>query len=177
MASWIDPVFDRTILDVEYLKQNLRDSAGYENNVYFRTSDEQYFLDSGEQRIRLLSVTSDHKGAYNASDMNRVNNDLLFLQEYLRKLGVSVDIRFASRIWQMEDIPTIPEFEGYLSDVDVIRNAIVQSDDTPATPDLYYFDYARANDIEKILYDTYMSLKSTENSTYYSGDIYAGEVI
>lgn len=177
MASWIDPVFDRTILDVEYLKQHLRDNAMHESNVYFRTSDEKYFLDSGERRIRLHSVASDHKGAYNASDMNRVNNDLLFLQEYLRKLGVSVELRFASRIWQMEDIPTIPEFEGYLSDVDVIRNAIVQSDDTPETPDLYYFDYSAANDIEKILYDTYMLLKHSEESSYYSGDIYAGEVI
>lgn len=175
MAEWIEPIFDRTLSDVEYVKQKIEQGVEYEH-PYFTTADNFYLVDSENRKIVVLAWP-EFKGAYNASDMNRVNGNMLFLKSLLHELGISITLKTASRVWHMEDVPYPDEFQKYLDDVAIIRSSISQSEETPNVPTMENFNYIKANDIEKILYDTYMALSATESSTYYSGDIYAGEVI
>lgn len=174
MPEWIAPVYDRTEEDVEYAKRNMLDDGGYEK-AYFTTNDGFYFTDAAYRHILFL-VVSEHKGAYNASDLNRVNGNMLFLKDVLADNGITVELKTASRVWQMMDIPTAADFESYLNDVSAIRNAVTQMSDTPHVPSKDKFDYLKANDIEKILYDTYRLVYRVRDSFYYSGEIYAGEV-
>lgn len=175
MAEWIEPIFDRTLSDVEYVKQKIEQGVEYEH-AYFITADSFYLVDAENRKI-VVKAWPEFKGAYNASDMNRVNGNMLFLFNLLHKLGINITLKTASRIWNMHDVPEPNDFQKYLDDVAIIRSSISQSEETPNVPTMENFNYIKANDIEKILYDTYMSLRSLESSTYYSGDIYAGEVI
>ena len=145
MMEWISPIYDRTLSDVEYAKQN-------------------------------PETVDDLKGSYNASDLNRVNNDMLYIQEVFHKMGYTISFKSATRVWTMTDVPTSADFDEYLSDVKTCRDKISVYFDTPGVPDYVAFNFTKANDIEKILRDVEELIRKIRAIYFYSGDIYSGEV-
>lgn len=119
---------------------------------------------------------SDLKGAYNASDLNRVGAAVAYVAGRLTGYGyaVSVDPR---QDWQAADIPTPESMTAYLADVAALRAALTVSADTPEVPeDMERLTWQEANDIEQILVDVDELLTRMAAAWFYSGDLYAGEV-
>ena len=93
------------------------------------------------------------KGAYNASDLNRVASAMSYLSQRFASAGYSVPVSSPTD-WANGDIPTKGDMDTYLDDLRRIRAALAVMDTTPAAPgSMDYLTWAKANDIEKILAD------------------------
>lgn len=89
------------------------------------------------------------KGAYNYTDLNRVESTVVELAEtYGLTLTTKTD-------WGLWDIPVAADMERYLGNVVAIRDAVLALDRTvkfPTLPDnMNYLTYEGANNIEMVL--------------------------
>lgn len=79
--------------------------------------------------------------------------------------------------WFQDDIPTPSIMEQYLTNLSELRSLFVQSATTPPVPpDMEWFTFQEANDIEKILVDIEDMVRRIEAAYLFSGDVFAGEV-
>lgn len=116
------------------------------------------------------------KGAYNASDLNRVASAMSYLSQRFASAGYSVPVSSPTD-WANGDIPRKDDLDTYLDDLRRIRDALAVMDTTPSAPgSMDYLTWAKANDIEKILVDVDDALGRLLLSPFYSGEIYSGEV-
>lgn len=119
---------------------------------------------------------SDLKGAYNASDLNRVGAAVAYVAGRLNGYGYYVSVS-PKQDWTANDIPTAGQMATYIQDVAALRGAIAVMASTPPTPDsANNLTWKEANDIEKILVDVDELLTRMAAAWFYSGDLYAGEV-
>lgn len=119
---------------------------------------------------------SDLKGAYNASDLNRVGAAVAYVAGRLTGYGYAVTVN-PKQDWTGSDIPTAGQMATYLQDVAALRGAIAVMNSTPPTPDSASgLTWREANDIERILLDVDELLTRMAAAWFYSGDLYAGEV-
>lgn len=128
-------------------------------------------------------------GAYNATDMNRVESAVDYLQTYLNGVQAALDAYRAERMvasdafwnvpwgaislvtkkdWVLEDIPGESDLARYLSNVDAVTSAISISKNLPA--DMEFLDYIGANEIERSLKTEYDAAEEYEKSTKESID-------
>ena len=116
------------------------------------------------------------KGAYNASDLNRVASAMSYLSQRFASAGYSVPVSSPTD-WANGDIPRKDDLDTYLDDLRRIRAALAVMDTTPEAPEsMDYLTWAKANDIEKILVEVDDALGRLLLSPFYSGEIYSGEV-
>lgn len=119
---------------------------------------------------------SDLKGAYNASDLNRVGAAVAYVAGWLNVYGYAVTVT-AKQDWTGSDIPTAGQMAAYLRDVAALRGAIAVMASTPPTPDsANNLTWQEANNIEQILLDVDELLTRMAAAWFYSGELYAGEV-
>lgn len=119
---------------------------------------------------------SDLKGAYNASDLNRVGAAMAYVAGRLNGYGYAVTVN-PKQDWTGSDIPTAGQMAAYLQDVAALRGAIAVMASTPPTPDsANNLTWQEANNIEQILLDVDELLTRMAAAWFYSGDLYAGEV-
>ena len=107
------------------------------------------------------------RGAYNSTDLNRVESAVRYLAEIL---NVSVTTKTN---WAVTDIPSTADMERYLENIRKLRakNKILAT--TPTVPtSMNNLTYSRANDIEKILAD----IESFTSMWGRSGEVFCGEV-
>lgn len=155
--EFIPPVYDRTYEDIATLLYYL--NKGFKN------------LTEEEKEVWL---TQDFKGALNASDLNRIENNM-------RVLALVTEVEIQTKTWDTANIPTLDEFTRLKNNLTLIRTKIPLKDDTPEIPELPWNTYQKINDVEKILNDMYDILNT--NFYYYCGhnssnsviDIYCGE--
>lgn len=116
------------------------------------------------------------KGAYNASDLNRVGAAVAYVAGRLVNYGYTITVS-PRQDWQDSDIPTPEDMADYLADVAELRSALTVSGDTPPVPaDAVRLTYQEANNIEQILVDVDALLTKMAQAWFYSGEVYAGEV-
>lgn len=116
------------------------------------------------------------KGAYNASDLNRVGAAVRYVSDRLTGCGYLVQVA-PKTDWTVADIPTAAQLAAYLADVAELRGKLAVLPTTPETPvDMIGLTYTEANDIEKILEDVDRLITLMMQSYYYSGELFAGEV-
>lgn len=116
------------------------------------------------------------KGAYNCTDMNRVESAVAFLVERLQEAGYPLQLTTKTN-WTASDAPTRGDMERYLGNVEKIRNTIVVSSTTPDAPSIdEIFDFEKANNIERILLDVNSAIERLDMSFWRAGELYAGEV-
>ncbi len=119
---------------------------------------------------------SDLKGAYNASDLNRVGAAVAYVAGRLNGYGYAVTVT-PKQDWTVSDIPTQESMTSYLADVAALRGAIAVMASTPPTPDsANNLTWQEANNIEQILLDVDELLTRMAAAWFYSGDLYAAEV-
>lgn len=115
------------------------------------------------------------KGAYNATDLNRVGEAMNYIRERLVAAHYMCDV-VSKTDWTAEDIPTAADLTAYLDKVARIRESFVQLPTTPAAPEnTGALDYQEANDIERILLDVETLINNMLAARYFCGELYSGE--
>lgn len=126
-----------------------------------------------EERAEWLSPM---KGAYNYTDLNRVEEAVMYVAERLKEAGY-IPVLPAVRTWSVADKPIQSDFVRYFGNVATLRDAIAVWESTPETPsDITKFDANKANDLEKILIDVNQLLSNIAGAWFYSNDLYLAEV-
>ena len=129
------------------------------------------------EAIDRANFTAVHKGAYNYTDLNRVENAVQTLANLLNANGYPVEIQSVKTNWAESTIPTLADFTRYLDNVRRIRAAFYTLPTTPQVPaSMNELTYIKANAIEQILADIDVLLNNMIASYTYSGDIFGGEV-
>ena len=91
------------------------------------------------------------KGAYNASDLNRVGTALNYLAGRLDSICGKSIAWTAKTDWAVTDIPDASQAGTYRQQIQDIRGALTYPAGTPDAPELGRLTYTGANDIERIL--------------------------
>lgn len=122
--------------------------------------------------------SGDMKGAYNASDLNRVGAALNYLRGRLTGAGYLRGDEFTARAtWAVGEIPTGEQLTYYLKAVETIRAAMSRKETTPQTPaDIGALDIQGANDIESILLDIEELINNMLAARHFLGELYSGEI-
>ena len=137
--------------------------------IYDRTqSDVEYALNHPDSNSFL-------KGAYNYTDLDRIEDWTEYIAEQLNYYGYNVNISTSILLttWEMESFPTKVEMERIRSNVQNLKNAFVAFTSVPTN--LERMTYQKANDLEKVLYELNTLINNMIASFYYSGEIYSGE--
>lgn len=93
------------------------------------------------------------KGWYNALDLIRVGEAMLYVQGLLDDFGYSVPLK-VKLDWQITDTPTYALMRRYIDDVQALRDVVPLLDTTPPAPESAdNLAYTGANNIEQILFD------------------------
>lgn len=118
---------------------------------------------------------ADHKGGYNASDLNRVGTAVNYLALALGVIGID-NWRSCKTDWTVIDIPRIGEIEYYLSSAQTIREKISDYRSDEKLPEsMSNLDFAGANQIEKLLSDCDTVVRNIMTSYRgYSGRLESG---
>lgn len=115
------------------------------------------------------------KGAYNATDLNRVGEACNYIYQRLSLYGLAPRRYTLQKTdWAIADIPTREQFDTYITGVRTLKEAAVMANEIPGTLD--GLDYNGANQIEKLLYDIQQELDSIENRLFFSGEYFSGEI-
>ena len=144
-------VTDRTQADVERVRELA--AKGFSA----MTSDEQAEWLAGM------------KGAYNASDLNRVGTALNYLAGRLASICGKSITWTAKTDWAVTDIITASQAEAYRKQVQSIRDALAYPEGTPDAPGLDRLTYTGANDIERILALCEELIDNTTKAFRYTG--------
>lgn len=116
------------------------------------------------------------KGAYNATDLNRVGAAMEYIAGKLFDAGYGENLQ-VKQDWKMSDVPSETNLRYYLDALNSLRAWFVVKKTTPDTPpDIDRLTYIEANNIEQILMDLDFLITQMIQSYIYSGDVYVGEV-
>ena len=116
------------------------------------------------------------KGAYNYTDMNRVESAVQFIADRFLDLGyyVAPEVKL---VWSVSDHPTKVDMERYFANIALLRSILTVLPTTPKAPTTEKkLDYQVANDIEQILTDVDRLISSVKQGWYYAGDVFTGEI-
>lgn len=106
------------------------------------------------------------KGAYDYTDLNRVENAVAAIASML---GVSVE---TVTTWSPADLPTEANTARFLANIRKLRTVCQGLSNTPTTPsNMHRMTYVTANNIEKILAD----IETVIYSWTRCGELYCGE--
>lgn len=116
------------------------------------------------------------KGAYNPTDMNRVESAVEYVANRLTEAGYVV-LPVIKKDWSGTDNPTLDDMKRYMKNIADIRAALAVFSNTPEAPTTEKrLTYQMANDIERILLDVDGLITRMAKTYFYSGDLYSGEV-
>lgn len=116
------------------------------------------------------------RGAYNATDLNRVNTAMEYINGWMKEAGYSSGYSDQGIEWTMSDIQVQTQMSAYLNNV-VAIGSVFPLENPPILPEsMIYFTYIGANAIEKLLVLTDKIHPLLDRSPFYSGEIFCGEV-
>lgn len=90
MATWVQPVYDRTQADVDYARQRLLNKI---NDVYY-------------------------KGCFNSRDISRIENNTKYLSDLLIQLYYFNDISI--KTWYEYIFPNIPDINRIIDNINIL---------------------------------------------------------
>ena len=119
---------------------------------------------------KAVLASPSHKGAYNYTDLNRVNSAIVYLVQELEKRGYVVSgYQADSTVWNQQSIPTKAQLKRYLDNVTALRSAVAMPPNTPAVPaDMEALTASEANNIEKILSACDLAIHYIGTATLYA---------
>ena len=191
--AWITPITDRTLLEVNELiavRTKIQATGmasltvaelvlwwGNESLYLYGVDDPLYTSDL----LALLSIESSDigevRGALNIIDLNRIEDNIIYLRDQLLSNGYGSIITPRASAWVMEDIPYIVEEINRIRAN--VRNLVgmLPVGTTPVITDSDYLNYVQLNDLElslKTLYDDFalMILNYNPCGTLVCGEVY-----
>lgn len=152
---WGNPVFDRTLEDVEFAirkiaewkKSHTHSDGILENDVY------------------------DLKGCLNLSDLNRIEGNIAYLAEKMESYSYSPNIH--DKQWSKTDMPNQNDMERIIENVRALISAYYSPDNPPQLPTTM-LSYSDINAIEENLYLIKQLLDCMESSFKKVGKIKSG---
>lgn len=152
-------ITDRTISDVEQIKS--LNESGFAS--WTDEEKEQYLADL--------------KGAYNVSDLNRVEAAVAYVMERFIAIGYDARILDIKNTWIRTEFMTLSDTVRYLDNIRYLASQFVMPEGTPDVPtDMNGFTYSEANDIERILEIVDEYITKIMQGYLYSGELYGGEI-
>lgn len=128
-----------------------------------------------ETEIEFEEWQTSMKGAYNASDLNRVGEACAYLFDLFTGYGYAVPGYTALRDnWDDEEIPTAANMAAYLGTVAALKAVLNALQEIPDTMNRLTVD--GANNIEKLLIEVDDQLRRMAQSFVYSGMVYSGQL-
>ena len=115
-------------------------------------------------------ATGTEKGFYNVSDIHRINSYIEYLSD---AFGLNLTVENVSLAQPL----TLSQINDILNNVKYLRAAGYVSNDTPATPSAFNWNYQKANDVEKIICSISEFFESSKIDKLYSGTFRAGKHI
>jgi len=116
------------------------------------------------------------RGAYNISDLNRVESKVGEIRETLLMYGYPAFGILTKINWANTDLLKYSDINRYLLNIRKLREAYFTYPQTPATPFTSdWINYITANDIEQILVDIEEILDGMISSFYFTTEIYSGD--
>lgn len=113
--------------------------------------------------------SSNLKGTYNYSDLNRVGRVLNWLRDQLNTV-CGVNVQFAAKVdWTDWYEPTLTQMQAYQHQVQQIRDAISYPEGTASAPSIQYLSFEDANNIERILQICDQQITSMQTAYRYTG--------
>lgn len=109
------------------------------------------------------------KGAYNYTDLNRVETWCEYIKDILNEYGKNVSIQTKTN-WNMRDYPTRTQIDRIRDNLDTLKEACYSL----TTEEILYnntLNYEQANTLEKILYDIDTYIKKNNRKSYGKGSI------
>lgn len=106
------------------------------------------------------------KGAYNYSDLNRIEEWCEYLATELTNVGYVISITTKTD-WTEDDFPTQAQLERIRNNVNTIKTAYYSSTNVPSN--MNKMTFKKANDIEKVLDEIYHLMWGMENWYVYCG--------
>jgi len=135
--------------------------------IYDRTqSDVEYALSHQDSEDFL-------KGAYNYTDLNRIETWCEYLATQLNSFNYSATITTKTD-WSMSDFPTKAELLRIKNNVSILKNIFQLASTIPEN--MEKMTYQKANQIEKAIHDMDLSLSGMIELFNYSGEFFSGEV-
>ena len=122
MANWSEPIFDRTLADVEYARQQLANNI---NDV-------------------------DFKGCFNAKDLVRIENNTRYLADILNELCYCNAIA-TERNWIVSSTPNVANITRVIDNLNKLFTAYYKPSNAPNLPTTL-LTYEQVNALEKNLY-------------------------
>ena len=118
----------------------------------------------------------EHKGAYNAFDLNRVGEAVAYVRGRLAGIGIRADGEELRADWTAADIPCQSEMAAYLGAVAAIREKVREYRPGAALPEsMRNLSFNEANDIESLLRTAEETVRNVALSYRgYSGRLRAG---
>lgn len=104
------------------------------------------------------------KGAYNYTDLNRVETWCEYIQTILNEYGKNISIQIKTN-WNMRDYPTRTQIDRIRDNLDTLKEACYAL----ITEEILYnntLNYEQANILEKILYDIDTYIKENDRKSY-----------
>ena len=116
------------------------------------------------------------KGAYNYTDLNRVEEAVETLTKALGDLGFPLALTIKTN-WNLWDIPTGPVMIRYLQNLQRLRSAVnVFATITPELPTtMEHLTFESANRIEEVLERIDGWVTGMEKNRRYTGEVFCGE--
>ena len=128
---------------------------------------------TAEERSEWLSPM---KGAYNYTDLNRVEEAVSYVAGRLKEFGYLSSVP-ATKEWFADDIPTESDLYRYFNNVATLRHAVAVWASTPEAPSsINVFGANEANALEQILVDVDIVLTRISQAWFYMNDLYSAEV-
>lgn len=116
------------------------------------------------------------KGAYNNSDLNRVEAAVQMISGKLKELHISADVTTKSD-WELDDLPTVSDMNRYLGNVVKLRNASSGLREAPQPPSsMVRLNHIGANRIEETLLYINAWADGMIDSQKHAGEFFGGEL-
>lgn len=126
---------------------------------------------TGEQ---LATWNSGMKGAYKASDFNRVSEAYNYLAEIMKTLGIISYYAPLKTTWETGETPLVEQRAAYIDGIAQLKNAVSASGSLPSSLDA--LTYTDANNIETVLINVYRRIQEMDSSIPHSGEWFSGEI-
>lgn len=126
MASWVEPIFDRTQRDVDFAIAQI-----------------------SEWKKNGFTTTAELKGCLNTTDMNRIESNIQFLSDQLTSLYYFSTVD--TKTWNRSMLPTVTEVERIIGNIRELIGAYFQDKSAPAVPETM-LTYEQVNHVEENLH-------------------------
>ena len=194
---WRDPVFDRTLEDVEFAIQKIAEwkkghthstdirvdndalivrdeSTAYaEDDKFVLRGDGVAYVENDVLVVRVGDVY-ELKGCLNLLDLNRIEDNIAYLAEKMESYTYSPDIR--GRQWSRDDMPNENDMSRIIGNIRALIRAFYSPDNPPPLPDTM-LSYSDINAIEENLYLIRQMLNCMESSFKQVGTIKCGSTM